>query len=267
MWLYPMPKEEEIREVYGESYFQNENFLDGSNDTIYGYYDYLSERFTRQLHYRWLMERIRSMTTDFQKDKTTLMDVGCGFGFLLDAAQDAGFVVEGLEFNAHAVECAKKKFSFPIHTGDINKYSGPKKNVITMFDVIEHLPDPLPIVEKISQVLEPKGLFVITTMDCDSFVSRALGARLEDFRRIREHLTFYTRKSLNMILERYGFEVIHTAFHGHTFELGFLSDRIRLINKPLGNISAAMIKTFGLSSVPIHLNPRTKMIVVARRKP
>jgi hypothetical protein len=102
-------------------------------------------------------------------------------------------------------------------------------------------------------------------MDSDSIVSRLLGKRLEDLHRIREHLFFFTRKSLKKIPEENGFEILKVRSYGHTFRLDFLSDRIKLISPVCGMIFKKTVKYLGLSKKMLHLNPLTKMIVYAKR--
>jgi SAM-dependent methyltransferase len=184
---------------------------------------------------------------------------------LLDVAFDEGFDVEGLEFNPYAVEQIRKKYNIPVHLGDISSYSGKQFDVITMFDVIEHLQNPFEDLKKIKELMKPPGILVITTMDSDSIVSRLIGKRLEDFRRIREHLHFFTRKSIEKILRENSFEIIKISSYGHTFRLDFLSDRIRLISLPLGAIFQKTVKLLGIDRKMLYINPLTKMIVYARR--
>jgi cyclopropane fatty-acyl-phospholipid synthase-like methyltransferase len=197
--------------------------------------------------------------------RPSLLDIGCGLGHLLDVAFDEGFDVEGVEFNPYAVEKMRKKYNFPVYLGDVAGYSGRQFDVITMFDVIEHLQNPFATMIKIANLIKPRGILVLTTMDCDSIVSRILGTRLEDFRRIREHLFFFTRSSMKRVLQQSGFEVIRINSYGHTFRLDFLADRIRLISNPAGVMLQKAIRLLRIDKRMVHINPLTKMIVYARQ--
>ena len=256
---------ESLHSVYDEDYFANAEFFSGQNEGIFGYYDYIAERFNRQLSYRELLDEVVALLPAFSAGTSRLLDVGCGLGYLMDSAHDKGFSVAGVEFNQAAAEKLRQKYVFPVHVGDMLGFDGEACDVITMVDVIEHLHTPVAIVRKVNSCLKPGGLFVLTTMDSDSLVSRLLGARLDDFRRVREHLFFFTRDSIRRVLESEGFEVVDIRFHGHTFRLDFLADRIRLLNPFLGWLANIPVKWLRLGARQLHLNPGTKMIVFARK--
>jgi hypothetical protein len=69
------------------------------------------------------------------------------------------------------------------------------------------------------------------------------------------------------VLERHGFDVIAIRSIGHTFDLGFLLERLTLYNEPVFGALRRAVTAIGLGSVQIYLNPFTKMIVFARRRP
>ena len=106
----------------------------------------------------------------------------------------------------------------------------------------------------------------LVTMDCDSWTSRLFGKRLEDFRRVREHVSFFNRKTIRVLLERAGFEILDIRFHGHTLRLSDLAERISLVWKPLGKVIVGLVKLLRLDSVPVHINPHTKMILFLRKR-
>jgi 2-polyprenyl-3-methyl-5-hydroxy-6-metoxy-1,4-benzoquinol methylase len=265
MWLFPRPKTDDLKEVYDVSYFQNANFFAKNSTNLYGYYDYIAERFSKQSSDLPIVRKLKSLLPGFQDGKSRFLDVGCGMGYLLDVAHDQGFQVAGVEFNPSAADRLRSKYAFPVHVGDVLDFRAEPFDVITLMDVIEHFINPFESVEHIADLLKPGGVLAISTMDCDSWVSRILGSRLEDFRRVREHLCFFTRQSIRILLEKYGFEVISIHFYGHTFRLGFLADRVKLISVPMGKAVYYLVKLLGLLDASIHLNPMTKMIVYARK--
>jgi 2-polyprenyl-3-methyl-5-hydroxy-6-metoxy-1,4-benzoquinol methylase len=263
MWLFPMPTKEDLHKIYTETYYSNKSFFSTSLENIYGYYDFISERLYKQITYSSILGKAKqflNMTTS-----PGLLDIGCGLGHMLDVAFEEGFDVEGIEFNPYAVERIKKKYIFPVYCGDISSFTGRTFDVITMFDVIEHLMDPFTALENIRKICNIGGLLIITTMDSDSLTSRLLGKRLEDFRRIREHLFFFTRKSMTRILEEHGFKIIKINSLGHTFRLDFLADRIRLISPAWGAVLKKVVKYSGIKGKMVHINPLTKMIIYAKR--
>jgi SAM-dependent methyltransferase len=265
MWLHPKPTGEELAEVYGFDYYQNERFFENRNDTIYGYYDYLSERYVKQQSYDALVERLRSLVPGFVPGKSRFLDAGCGLGYLLDVAFDKDFAVEGIEYNPVAAERIRTKYTFPVFSGDLMAYQGGPFDAVALLDVIEHLPRPFDSVRKLASLMKPGGILMLSTMDSDSRVSKLMGKRLEDFRRTREHLYFFTRSTLRTVLERAGFEIVRIDSYGITIRMDFLSRRVRLALPWVGAILERAIAVLRLSSLQFHFDPGTKMVVYARK--
>jgi hypothetical protein len=102
-------------------------------------------------------------------------------------------------------------------------------------------------------------------MDAKSLVSRLLGKRLEDYRRFREHLLFFSRRTITNVLTQYGFEVLKIKSNPHTFQLGMLLERLTIYNRFIfGNVKR-LFDLLKLNGVNISINFGTKMIVHARK--
>lgn len=265
MWLDPQPTAAQLHEVYGSDYYRNERFFDAGNETIYGYYDYGSERFVKQLDHQRVVDRITSLLGPLATNGRRFLDIGCGLGYLLDVAHDRGFEVVGIDYNSSAIEWIRSKYRFTAIGGDFMAYDGERCDAVTMLDVIEHLPRPFDALAKAASLTRPGGVFVLSTMDSDSFVSRLFGKRLEDFRRTSEHLYFFNRRTIRAFLERAGFEVLGIESYGLTIRLDSLMKRARLALPRVGAVPQRLVRWLGLSSQQIHFDPRTKMIVYARR--
>jgi 2-polyprenyl-3-methyl-5-hydroxy-6-metoxy-1,4-benzoquinol methylase len=274
MRLSPMPTLESTAAVYAHrAYFENPEFYDVSQGNLYGYKDYIAERLNKLRVYRPIAEFLRDRHCGVP-DKTRnrgarprLLDVGCGLGYFLDVAQDVGFEVSGVEFNPEAVQLIHEKYAFEVHRGSIETASLPPNHydVITMFDVIEHLHDPFTAVRKMYELVRPGGGVAISTMDSESFTSRLLGKWLEDFRRTREHLFFFSRETLTKILEDQGFQVYRIDSYGHTFELAFLLERLAIYCRPVFLSARWLVNKCGMGKWQVSVDPRTKMIVYAQK--
>jgi 2-polyprenyl-3-methyl-5-hydroxy-6-metoxy-1,4-benzoquinol methylase len=265
MVLDPMPTEEELHSVYNEGYFDNEDLTQADPSRVYGYVDYISERINKQAGYRHICEQLQQYARPARKP-ARLLDYGCGLGFFLDAAYDHGFEVEGIEFNEYAREYIRKRYRYPVFGPD--EVDGREKyDVITMFDVIEHLHEPFDTIAQLRGMLNDNGVLLLLTMDCTSVTSRLLGKRLEDFRRIREHLYFFDRANLSAILVKHGFEVLKTESIGHNFEFKLLASRTRAALPAIGVPFEWFLKVFPfLERRSIYVNPRTKFIAYARKQ-
>lgn len=265
MLLDPMPTKEELHEIYNEGYFENEDLTRVDPFRVYGYVDYISERISKQSGYRRICEQLRNLARPVRKP-ARLLDYGCGLGFFLDAAYDHGFEVEGAEFNSYAREYIRKRYRYPVFGPD-ELGTRDHYDVITMFDVIEHLHEPFDTIDELRGLLNDNGVLLLLTMDSTSVTSRLLGKRLEDFRRIREHLYFFDRANLSSILENQGFEVLKTESIGHSFELKLLASRIRATLPTIGAPLEWFLKVFPfLGQRHIYVNPRTKFIAYARKR-
>jgi ubiquinone/menaquinone biosynthesis C-methylase UbiE len=99
-------------------------------------------------------------------------------------------------------------------------------DVVTMWDVLEHLRDPHSAVAEVARVLRPGGRFVLTTGDVRSAVACLSRARWHLYT-IPEHLFFYSRKSLRLLLSAHGFSVTRLQAEGAIYSLGYLVERLR----------------------------------------
>jgi len=249
MWLDPQPTLGQLNKVYDISYFKNENFFKGNDTTLYGYHDYLAERFTKQEEYSPIILKAKKLLGNSKEMKPLFLDVGCGLGFFMDVAQDEGCQVSGIEFNISAVEHIRSKYVFPVFLGDILEFPEEQcYDIVSMMDVIEHFQHPLEALKKTSKILKPGGILVLSTMDCDSIVSKLLGKRLEDFRRVNEHLFFFTRRTIYALLEQEGFDIIEVKYHGHTFRLDFLADRLKNVSLPIGGVMKYLTQVSGFKN-------------------
>ncbi len=265
MVLDPMPTEEELHAVYNEGYFENENLAQSDVTKVYGYVDYIEERINKQKNYASICRTLQQLVIPVHAPPR-LLDYGCGLGFFLDSAFEAGFEPNGVEFNHYALDYIRRRYAYRVfHFSDLDPAES--YDVITMFDVIEHLREPFATIASIRNMLADNGILVMLTMDSTSFVSRIMGKRLEDFRRIREHLFFFSRSNLVSILVKQGFDVLRVKSHGHSFELRLLATRLRTVLPVVGVPMIWLLKVFPfMGSWSVYLDPRTKFIVYARKR-
>lgn len=142
-----------------------------------------------------------------------LLDVGCSTGLFLDQARAAGFDVRGVEFSAASADFARERFGVEVATGALADVALARESfdIVTMFDVIEHVPDPSADMRTAYNLLKPGGLFVVSTPDIDGLFPRAslLVARLIDHWPHAEppsHLFQFSKKTLAAMLRKTGFE-------------------------------------------------------------
>jgi 2-polyprenyl-3-methyl-5-hydroxy-6-metoxy-1,4-benzoquinol methylase len=135
-----------------------------------------------------------------------ILDVGCGAGFFLEEAASLGWQVHGTEAGARALEINRNKgFSVVAAPTAAEAFPAGHFDVVTAFEVIEHVRDPRREVQSIAKWLRTDGLFYCTTPNFDSFSRRALGPRWTIIS-YPEHLSYFTPTTLTRLLTDLGFE-------------------------------------------------------------
>jgi SAM-dependent methyltransferase len=139
-----------------------------------------------------------------------LLDFGCGVGRLCLLAGEHAIHTTGIEPDASGRELAAKTLGRPVYASlDELRAAEPNASfdIITMWDVVEHLRNPWNVLEDLSRFLAPGGLILMSTPNAGS-----LRARLErdrwDNATNPTHFYYFTRRSLRSVLERFGFSAI-----------------------------------------------------------
>jgi SAM-dependent methyltransferase len=107
-----------------------------------------------------------------------LLDVGCATGnFLHEMARSGHWEVEGVEPNAEAARYGQERFGLKIHIGELTTVALPAGtyDVITMWNVFEHLHKPMENLRAIARLLKPKGWFIFSIPNLRSWEYRLLG--------------------------------------------------------------------------------------------
>jgi SAM-dependent methyltransferase len=138
-----------------------------------------------------------------------LLDLGCGTGqFLAEMKRYPGWELIGVEPNTKAAEFASQILGLNVYSGDLFSAHFPDHyfDVVTMWDVLEHLYEPVSVLQEISRVLKPDGVLILRTPSLDSWDARVFGrywAGLDSPR----HLAVYSRRTLEKLLTHIGFIV------------------------------------------------------------
>ena len=137
-----------------------------------------------------------------------ILDIGCGDGHFLTAALARGWEVHGTEFTDDAIEICKKK-NINVQQGilDAKNYSSIQFDVITSFEVIEHINNPKTELENIKTILRSGGILYLTTPNFNS-ISRFILKGKWNIITYPEHLSYYTAKTMNRFLSKNGFRKI-----------------------------------------------------------
>ena len=164
---------------------------------------------------RFFSERMEYIERYFPQ-KGAILDVGSSTGHFLLEAQERGWKAYGVELNAFIADYSKSALGLThIFTGALEEAKFPSGHfeAVTMWDLLEHLPEPLSVLREVVRVLKRGGMLFVYVPNLDSAEVALCGERCENFAG-DVHLTYFTPKTLSRLLEKVGLEVVFTETHG-----------------------------------------------------
>lgn len=186
-----------------ETYY-DASYFNGSRPD--GYSDYLGAREVLQDHFKQELELLKRLGAE----QGELLELGCAYGYFLELAQHR-YNVNGLEICEEAVADCRARGLVGVRHGAISAETltpVPMADVVVMFDVIEHLPEPGAALAAAVGKLRPGGLMLITTGDFSSLCSRIMGKHWR-LMTPPQHLWFFTPNSLKKMGDSLGLELVY----------------------------------------------------------
>jgi SAM-dependent methyltransferase len=137
-----------------------------------------------------------------------LLEIGCGSGRMLKEIEDLGWQVEGIDFDAAAV-CNSRNKGLVVHQGRLEDrhYTNDSFDAIAMSHLIEHVPDPVGLIEECHRILKPGGTLVVVTPNCQSLGHRIYKRNWRGLEPPR-HLHIFSLQSLAALARTAGFRAI-----------------------------------------------------------
>lgn len=163
------------------------------------------------------IKRYEELLEQFEPYRRTnkMLDVGCGDGHFLATAKKKGWQVFGTEYTSDACEPARAK-GITMHEGLIQSFSSESDfDVVTSFEVLEHITDANEHVAAIHKLMRKGGLFYFTTPNFNSFSRRWLGGKWKIIE-YPEHLTYFTPKTAENLLVKAGMKKLNIISTGIT---------------------------------------------------
>lgn len=145
-----------------------------------------------------------------------LLDVGCATGQFLNHMRESGWDVVGVELNPSAANYGRDTYKLDIKIGTLEKSHFPNGtfDVVTLWDVLEHVPDPRTTLDEIARILRPGGLLVASTPNPTCIEAYLFGPHWIGWERPR-HLHLFPPRLLHLYLANAGFdEIVTESFAG-----------------------------------------------------
>jgi 2-polyprenyl-3-methyl-5-hydroxy-6-metoxy-1,4-benzoquinol methylase len=170
-------------------------------------------------HTKQIVKRVERILSK-KRSGMRLLDVGCSNGAFISAAQTFGINAEGVEPAAAPAQAATES-GLKVHQGflqDIHLAEA-SFDVVTLFEVLEHLKDPLSLMKECHRVLSQGGVLVIRTGNTDSWSARFTKNRWEYFSISKHggHISFFNPASMGKLAQRSGFSIASLKTHRVSF--------------------------------------------------
>ena len=171
---------------------------------------------------------------EYRLPPARVLELGCAHGGSVALMRWAGYDAIGLELSPWVVDFARNTFGIDVLKGPVEDQALPPESfdAICMFDVMEHLVDPLATFAKCCSLLKPQGIFLIQTpempMDADfEAMKRAKDIRLKVLVDT-EHLHLFSRKAARTLLSRFGFSHVEFLNQLFPYDMFFVASRSRI---------------------------------------
>ena len=215
---YPVPDLAALQAHYAQK------FLDGNYRLLQEYstqYRAVYEDFARVLKRR-LGRRGQQLAG------LDVLDIGCFTGEFLHVLMESGASVYGLELQTEAVQIAAEKFPGRIFQADVLSKDFPqvKCDIITLLGVLEHVLDPIALLRRAAELLNPCGLLMIQTPNSTSLLARLLGKLWPPYAPI-EHIHLFSSQSVKTALRDIGFVDIEITQHWKRLPISYIYFMLR----------------------------------------
>jgi 2-polyprenyl-3-methyl-5-hydroxy-6-metoxy-1,4-benzoquinol methylase len=260
VYVTPRWTDETIHKVYDEDYWQSES------PKTKGYANYAEEA---RLYLKTFRRRAR-LVRRYLPQSGRILDVGCAAGFFLRVMREAGHDVYGIELSEPiAREAIRTLGDGHIHLGTIHDVPAGTPGIergsfdlVTMWDVVEHIPDPQALLREARTYLKPGGHLLLETQNVDSRFASLLGPRWHHYKH-EEHIYHFNPKTVRMLLDQAGFEPVRVtgSFGGKYVSFGFIVERAARIHRIAG-IALKPLAMF--KGAHVYLNFYDELVVIAR---
>lgn len=194
-----------INEDFIELVYNNSLYEESTEREILNTYEYRKNKFGKE-RFDYIKEKC-----NFNIKEHNLLDLGCGVGYFLKYLTELNIDCKGLELTDFLVNfCKNQKLNVSNNLLEEEKNT---YNIITMFDVLEHLSTPITFFSTANKKLKKGGYILAYTPNIHSFAFKFQQGK-QNLLLPYEHLCFYNEESLNFLATNTGFEIISIEYFG-----------------------------------------------------
>jgi len=228
----PRPSDEEL--LAGYTMVADEAFLD--------------ERRGRERTWRRLLDRLERLAGG---GKGRLLDAGCSMGFFMKEARDRGWEVRGLDPSRWAAEYGRREFGLDITAGTIAsaEIEPSSFDVVTIWDAVEHLVNPVGDVRKLAAALKPGGILALSTHSLRSPAAILLGRNYPFL--MAMHVTHFTPRTTALLLAKCGLVQFSARPHVRFLRAGYIAAKLEARLPLPGRAVRAVLGSLGLSGTQV----------------
>ncbi len=214
------------------------------------------------------IESFRRTARECEKIKSggNLLDIGSFYGFFLEAASKEKWQRYGVELSKNAIFYTRKHFGIDVFEGDLFAAHYPDRHfdLVTMWDVIEHLHNPKETLLEINRVLKDDGLLALVTPNINSFMARIF--KDQWWFLVPSHIYYFTPRTIGKMLNEAGFKMIRKGTYGRSFTLSYWATKIEPYNRRIYGMIDKVIRSLKMGQWPLNLNLGDHMLVFAQKK-
>ncbi len=195
-----------------------------NKELLRGYNTYLPEVPEEIKNWENMMQPVIKKSAQIIQKETgkgggCLLDVGSGYGFFLKEMHTLGWDVEGVELSKTGREYTCRNGRISVHALPLESLRLPENNfdVVTLFYVIEHLPDPVTTIKEIFRILKPGGM-ILLRWPHSAPIAKLLGpfSKALDLFHTPFHLYDFSPRTIRLLLETAPFDRIETLIGGYS---------------------------------------------------
>lgn len=196
VWLYPPLKDTELEKYYPEDYVSFPKAIDTEKNLL--------RKLDRQFGVSKRAKRVMQKGEKAGK----ILDVGCATGIFLNEMKKYGWDCYGIEPSAYAAHYAQEFFGIQVSNClfEDNDYPDSFFNVITMWDVLEHVPSPQLALDEVNRLLKPNGLLVLSMPNTNAWEKIFFGKYWAGWD-IPRHTYIFNDKNISDLLIHHNFRI------------------------------------------------------------